>query len=410
MFPLGVLVYIRLNVLDLYLGTTIFSWGGRLFKKVSAESFKSALAGFSLMRVFLDNGSTTQVAPEVLSAMRPFFSVKFGNPQSLHSWGREASDAISSARNIIAKKAKVSPEEVIFTSGGSEANNSAIFGVAKALHKKGKHIITSQIEHSSVLESCRQLEKDGFQVTYVPVSRDGIVKLDSLKSAIRKDTILVSIMHANNETGVIQPVKEISSLCKENRILFHTDAVQSFCKAELPVADLISISAHKIHGPKGVGALIIRESTPFVPLLFGGPHEFSKRAGTQNVPNIVGFAKAVEFFTEEDVKRMKELRDYFVSQLSDVSVLNGSPNRLCNNAHLGFKGKESEALLLSLDEKGVACSMGSACNSSQLEPSHVLKAMNLSSDLMRSSLRFVLSKYTAKEELDYAVKSIRECL
>jgi len=363
------------------------------------------------MRVYLDNGATTQLAPEVFAAMGPFFSEKFGNAQSLHSFGRDAAEAVDNAREIIAGKVGCNPEEVIFTSGGSESNNSAIVGVASALKNKGRHIITSQFEHVSVLEACKRLEKDGFEVTYLPVSKDGFVSIDKLNSAIRKDTILVTIMHANNEIGTIQPVEEISKLCKERGIIFHTDAIQSFCKAKLPAADLISLSAHKLHGPKGIGALIIRNKTSFTPFLVGGPHEFNRRAGTQNVPGIVGFAKAVELFTDDDVQHMQKLRDYFISQLSNVSVLNGSHNfRLCNNINLGFPKYEAESLMLKLDEKGIACSMGSACHAHQLAPSHVLKALNLPPELLLGSLRFVLSKYTTKEEIDYTIKQIRECL
>ncbi len=358
------------------------------------------------MRAYLDNGATTQTASEVIESMKPYWQEKFGNPQSMHGYGREAQEAIEKARETIAKKLGFKTEELIFTGSGTESNNTAIFGIVKALKHKGKHIITTQIEHVSVLEACKQLE--GYKITYLPVDKEGIVKLEALQKALTKETILVSIMHANNEIGTIQPIEEIHKICQENNVIFHTDAMQSFCKTKTLKADLVSINAHKIHGPKGIGALAIKEGTPLTPLLVGGPHEFSKRAGTQNVPGITGFAKATEIITEKDIMRMTTLRDKLIDGLKDVAILNGSrKQRLCNNANLAFR-KEAESLMLLLDEKGIACSMGSACQAQQLTPSHVLKALNLPLQALKGSLRFVLSKYTTEEEINYAIKTIRE--
>jgi len=363
------------------------------------------------MHVYLDNGSATKTAPEVVHAMQPYWEEQYGNPQSLHQWGRAAQEAVEHARKTIAAKLGVQPPELIFTSSGTESNNTAIFGTAHALKQKGNHIITSQIEHVSVLEACKQLQKQGFTVTYLPVSKDGLVNIASLQKAITDKTILVSIMHANNEIGTIQPIKEIYTICQEKKIVFHTDAIQSFCKTAVPHADLISVNAHKLHGPKGVGALVVKEGTPFIPLLVGGPHEFSKRASTHNVPGIVGFGKAVTLITEEDIARMQSLRDKFIDALQDVAVLNGSrEQRLCNNVHMGFKGTEAESLMLKLDEKGIASSMGSACHAHILEPSYVLKALRLPPAVMLGSLRFVLSKYTTQDEIDYTVETTKSLL
>jgi cysteine desulfurase len=350
------------------------------------------------MRVYLDNGATTKVAPEVVQKMQPYLEEQYGNPESLHKWGRDAREAIDQAREQIAQKLGCQSEEVIFTGSGSEANNLALNNVKH-------HLIISQIEHSSILEKAKQLESQGIKVTYLPVNKEGIVKIEALENALDEGSF-VSIMHANNETGVIQPVKKIYELCKEKGAIFHTDAIQSFGKLETPQADMISINAHKIHGPKGIGALMVKEGIKIKPMIYGGPQEFSKRASTHNVAGIIGFGQACNLITPEDIERMKTLRDKLIKESS--AVLNGSENRLCNNANLAFKGREAESILLNLDEQGIACSMGSACHAAKLEPSYVLKAMNTAPDLLLGSLRFVISKYTTEEEINYTLEKLKE--
>lgn len=368
------------------------------------------------MKVYLDNASTTPLAKEVLEAMLPYLTEKFGNASSLHTWGREAREAIERSREIIAKKLNVEPREVIFTSGGTEANNLAIKGVALANKDKGKHIITQKTEHPCVLNACKWLETLGFEVTYLDVDRYGLVDPEDVESAIRKDTILVTIMHANNEIGTIQPIREIGEMCREHGVYFHTDACQSFTKvpldAERDNLDLITINAHKIHGPKGIGALIIRENVRITPLLHGGGHEFGLRSGTENVAGIVGFAKASEIITREDVERMRRLRDLIIETvLSEIPKvrLNGHPERrLCNNANFSFKGIEGEALVMRLDSRGIAASTGSACSSRKLEPSHVLIAIGLSQEEAHGSLRLTLGRQNTKSQVEYALEVLKE--
>jgi cysteine desulfurase len=347
--------------------------------------------------------------------MLPYLSDKYGNPSSLHHKGQEAREGIENARAIIAKKINAQPEEIIFTSGGTESNNLAIKGVAKANKKKGNHIITSAIEHHCVLNSCKSLEKEGFKVTYLPVTSDGFVDVDELKAAITEKTILVSIMHVNNEIGTIQLIKEIGEICKEKKIIFHTDAVQSFTKIPIDAkslnVDLISFSAHKIHGPKGVGAIYIKKGTIIQPILHGGSQEKGLRAGTENVPGIVCFGKAVEIADPVYLQFMENFRDILIDEALKIPFvqLNGSrENRICNNANLAFNYIEGESLLLYLDSRGFCVSTASACASHSLEPSHVLTAIGLSPEIAHGSIRFSLSKYTSKDDIETCIKKLKE--
>ena len=365
------------------------------------------------MKVYLDNGATTRVDDKVVEQMGVYFRENYGNASSLHSFGVETKKALERAREIIARKINADVEQIIFTSGGSESNNLAIKGVANKC-KKG-HFITSKIEHSSVLETFRALENDGFSVTYLNVDRNGFVDIRQLEKSIGKDTLLVSIMHANNEIGVIQDIKKIGNICKKYRILFHTDAVQSFCKVNLDVkdanVDFVSLSAHKIHGPKGIGALFIKDRSKIRKEIFGGDQEFNLRAGTENVASAVGFAKAIELIKDGDLKRMKILRDKLIEGILKIpnTKLNGDlNNRLVNNVNICFNGIEGESLLLRLDDRGIAVSTGSACGSKKLGMSHVLLGIGLNKEETHGSLRFTLSKYTTKEDIDYTLKVLKE--
>lgn len=376
------------------------------------------------MRVYLDNSATTVLASEVVEAMLPYFTEDYGNAQSVHSFGRKAKSAVENARRQVATLIGASAAEITFLSGGTEADNLAILGIATAYKQYGRHIITTRIEHPAVLASCEALERDGFRVTYLPVDDDGAVSVDAVREAVADDTILVSVMHANNETGVIQPIEEIAQIVAEARaqrasnIHFHTDAVQSAGKTTVDVnylgVDLLSISAHKIHGPKGVGALYVRKGVRLAKLLFGGHHERDRRPGTENVPGIAGLGRAAEFsYTrlEENAERMSELRDYLegemISRLPGVTV-NGNKRRVPNIANLRFEGIDGESLLIALDLRGIAVSTGSACSSGSLDPSHVLLAMGLGREEVRASLRFSLSYYTTREEIDYTIAVVEE--
>jgi cysteine desulfurase len=379
----------------------------------------------TIMRVYLDNSATTSTAPEVVSAMLPYFSDEMGNAQSVHSFGQRAKAALETARRQVAALIGAAPGEIAFVSGGTEADNFAIRGIAEPLRGRGNHIITTRIEHPAVLATAEALEAQGFHVTYLPVSRTGVVELAELRKAIRDETILVSVMHANNETGTIQPIEGIARLLAElhspgrQRIYFHTDAVQSIGKLPVDVArlgvDLLSISAHKIHGPKGIGALYIKKGVRLGKILFGGRHERDRRPGTENIPAIVGFGAACELARmdlEERASRISDLRDYLESQVTSRITgvkVNGDPlRRLPNISNLSFGGVDGESLLIALDLKGVAVSTGSACSSGSLEPSHVLTAIGLSREEVRGSLRFSLSHYTTREEVDYAVSVLSE--
>jgi cysteine desulfurase len=377
------------------------------------------------MRVYLDNSATTAVAPEVISAMLPHFSEEMGNAQSVHSFGQRAKSALERARRQVAALINALPAEIVFVSGGTEADNFAIRGVASAHEQKGRHIITTKIEHPAVLATCEALESAGFQVTYLPVSSQGRVNVEDVREAIGDETILISIMHANNETGTIQPIKEIASLVSEARasghshLYFHTDAVQSMGKVPIDVkllgVDLLSLSAHKIHGPKGTGALYIRKGTRLAKLLHGGHHERDRRGGTENVPGIVGLGRAAELARvefDERTSRMREMRDYLeqqiITRVQNVQVNGDVERRVPNISNLTFQGLDGESLLIALDLKGIAVSTGSACASGSLEPSHVLTALGLSREEVRGSLRLSLSAYTTREEIDYSVAALEE--
>lgn len=369
-----------------------------------------------MKRIYLDHAATTPLDPRVLEAMKPYLTEKFGNASSQHSFGMKAREAVEASRKIIAERLNVSMEEIVFTSGGTESNNFAIKGVAFANRDKGRHIITQKTEHESVLNPCRWLEKMGFEVTYLDVDEHGMVNPGDVESAIRPDTILVTIMHANNEVGTIQPLREIGEICSAHNVYFHTDACQSFTKEKLDVnefnLDLVSINSHKIYGPKGVGALIVRKHVKIEPLLHGGGHEFGLRSSTENVPGIVGFGKAVEIADESDANHMRMLRDRLIERISaeiPETRLNGHPSkRLCNNVNFTFYGIEGEALTLRLDARGIACSTGSACSSHTLEPSHVLLAMGLRPEEAHGSLRISVGKGNTLEEIDYVVEVLKE--
>lgn len=367
------------------------------------------------MKVYLDNGATTKVSEDVKKSMDPFFSEDYGNASSLHDFGRKAKKALENSRRVIAEYINAEPGEIIFTSGGSESDNLAIKGVAFSNIDKGNHIITSKIEHPAVLETCRFLERHGFEVTYLDVDNEGFISLEDLKNAITDRTILVSIMHANNEIGTLEPIEEIGKICKSKGIYFHTDAVQSFTKSKIDVRssniDLASFSSHKIHGPKGVGALFIREGIRIDKMSHGGHHEFNKRAGTENIPGIVGFAKAVEVADESSILKMAELRDILIEELTKIenTQLNGPKDkRLCNNVNIAFNFVEGESLLTMLDLAGIAVSTGSACSSRSLEPSHVLLAIGLKHEIAHGSIRFTLSRYTTEEEIRYVVDIVKK--
>jgi len=367
--------------------------------------------------IYMDYAATTPADARVVGAMMPFFGKIYGNPSSLHGFGQEARAAMEEARAKIAAFLGAKPAEIVFTSGGTESDNFAIKGVAWANRKKGDHVITSAIEHHAVLETCRFLEKEGFRVTYLPVDGDGLVDPADVVKAITDRTILISIMHENNEIGTIQPIAEIGRIAKEKGICFHTDAVQTFGHLPFTVdelnIDLLSASAHKLYGPKGMGLLYIRKGTRITPLVHGGDQESGHRASTQNVPGIVGFGKAVELAAatlQEEVVRLTSLRDQFIQGIFeriDGIRLNGHPaRRLPNNINLSVESIEGEGMILSLDMMGIACSTGSACSSSSLEPSHVLLAIGLPHELSHGSLRFSLGMYTKEGDIDAVLEAL----
>ncbi len=363
------------------------------------------------MKIYLDHAATTPVDKRVLEAMLPYFTESYGNPSSIYGFSNDVRKAVEEARRRVAKLINAEPSEIIFTSGGTEGDNIAIKGVAYS--GRGRHIITSAIEHHAVFNACRALEKQGFEVTYIPVGRDGIVSVDDVKNAVRDDTALITIMHANNEIGTIQPIEEIGKAAGGKGIVFHSDAVQSVGKIPVDVkkmnVDLLTISSHKLYGPKGVGALYVRNGVKLTPLSDGGGHERGIRPGTENVPGIVGFGKAAELALEEmnsNAERIRKLRDRLIEGALKIenSWLNGSrEKRLPNNVHLGFKFIEGEALVLELDANGICASTGSACSSKSLEPSHVLKAVGLPPEYCHGSLRMTLGKYNTEEEIDYVL-------
>lgn len=371
-------------------------------------------------RIYFDHAATTQVDPQVLEAMLPYYCECFGNPSSIHSFGRETRKAIEESRQIVAEQIGASaPAEIIFTGSGSESDNMALRGVAEANRDRGNHIITSAIEHHAIFDTCRYLEKNGFKITYLPVNSAGLVCPDDLVKALTPETILVSIMHANNEIGTIQPIAEIGRILKERNILFHTDAVQTVGTIPVNVqelnVDLLSMAAHKFYGPKGIGALYVRKGVKIHPLIYGGAQERNRRAGTENTPAIVGMAKALQLANArlpETRIRITELRDYLidsVQQKIDLVRLNGDrQQRLPGNANFSFDFIDGESLLLNLDLKGIAASSGSACTSGSLEPSHVLLALGLSDETARASLRVSLGKSTTRDEVDFFLEVLPE--
>jgi cysteine desulfurase len=370
-------------------------------------------------KIYLDYAATTPTDPEVVAAMLPYFSEKFGNPSSLHTVGQEAKAAVEEAREKIARFIGASADEIVFTSGGTESNNTALKGVVLAKARQGNHLITSSVEHHSVVEAAYFLKTQGYKVTFLPVMDCGLVDPESVREAITPETVLISIMHANNEIGTIQPIAEIGQIAREKGIIFHVDAVQTL--GHLPVkvddlkVDLLSASGHKLYGPKGVGLLYIRRGTKMEPLLHGGSQERGWRASTHNLPGIVGFGQAVELAQrkmEAESIKLTELRDYLISRiLKEIpdTFLNGHPRlRLPNNVNVSFLFIEGEALILNLDLAGIACSTGSACSSGSMEPSHVLKAINLPPERSRGALRFSLGRQTKKGDLDYLVETLKE--
>ena len=367
--------------------------------------------------VYLDNATTTAMDPKVLEAMKPYFFEWYGSPthEYGHTFGLKAREALEKSREVVARSIGAKPEEIIFTSGGTESNNLAIKGLALA-NKEKRHLITSKIEHTSVLNVIKSLEKTGFKASYINVDGEGFIDLEQLEDEINEETLLVSIQHANQEIGTIQDIEEIGKICEEKDVLFHVDAVQSFTKLPIDVEkmniDLLSISAHKIHGPKGVGALYVRDGVKLKPLMDGGYNEFGVRPGTENVPGVVGFAKAIELVDEDQLENMRRLRDYLTDGLLEIndSRLNGprGEKRLCNNVNITFRFVEGESVLLHLDIRGIIVTTGSACFSRSLQPSHVILALGLRHEDAHGSVRFSLSKYNTLEEMDYTIRNVRE--
>lgn len=369
--------------------------------------------------IYLDNAATTKTAPEVVEAMLPYFTEYYGNPSSIYSIGSTAKEAITGAREKIAATLGAGTNEIYFTGGGSEADNWALVATAEAYAAKGKHIITSKIEHHAILHTCEYLEKKGYEITYIDVDGNGILRLDELKRAIRPDTILISVMFANNEIGTIQPIQEIGAIAKEHGILFHTDAVQAYGHMPIQVdemnIDMLSASGHKFYGPKGIGFLYIRTGIKIRSFLHGGQQERGRRAGTENVPGIVGIGKAAELAfskLEEHTHKEKALRDYLIKRIGEeipYCRLNGEcEKRLSNNVNYSFQFVEGESLLIMLDMKGICASSGSACTSGSLDPSHVLLAIGLPHEIAHGSLRLTVSPENTMEEMDKVVDAVKE--
>lgn len=368
--------------------------------------------------IYLDNAATTKTAPEVVEAMLPYFTEQYGNPSAIYSLGGQAKKAVNDSRQIIAEALGAKPEEIYFTAGGSEADNWALKAAAEGYEKKGRHIITTKIEHHAILHTCEYLEKRGFEITYLGVDENGLIDLEELKAAIRPDTILISVMFANNEIGTIEPIGEIGAIARERGILFHTDAVQAFGQVPIDVnelnIDMLSSSAHKLNGPKGIGLLYIRTGVKLGSFVHGGGQERSRRAGTENVPGIVGFGAAVKRalrIMEEKSEKEKELRDYLIGRIEKeipYCRLNGHrTRRLPGNVNFSFLYIEGESMLIMLDMKGICASSGSACTSGSLDPSHVLLAIGLKHEEAHGSLRLTLSEENTREEMDIVVDNLK---
>jgi len=371
------------------------------------------------MRVYMDNGATTRVTEPVMAAMQPYFCEIYGNPSSVHGFGRESRKAVEAARAQVAKAIGAEPREIYFTGCGTEADNWALRGAAHANMKKGKHIITTNFEHHAILHTCKRLEKEGFEVTYLPVDRDGLVTPEQLEAAIRPDTVLVSIMYANNEVGTIEPIPELAAVAKAHGVLFHTDAVQAIGHVPIDVKaqgiDMLSMSGHKFHAPKGIGALYVRHGVRIQHLMEGGAQERGQRPGTENLAGIVGIGKAIELATgdvEGRAAKMAAIRDHMIERIMKEIPhvqLNGHPTRrMCGNINVSFYFVESESILLHLDFKGIAASSGSACTSGSLDPSHVLLAIGVSHEHANGSVRLSLCEENTMEEADYVVDSLLE--
>lgn len=369
--------------------------------------------------IYLDNAATTKTAPEVVDAMLPYFSEYYGNASTIYSLGAESKKAMDHARQTIADSLGAKPEEIYFTAGGSESDNWALKATAEAYASKGKHIITTKIEHHAILHTCEYLEKRGFEITYLNVDRDGLISLDELKAAIRPDTILISVMFANNEIGTIEPIAEIGEIAKEHGVLFHTDAVQAYAQVPINVdemhIDMLSASGHKLNGPKGIGFLYIRKGVKIRSFVHGGAQERSRRAGTENIPGIVGLGAAVERamrIMDSKTRKEIELRDYLIGRLENEIPhcwLNGHrTKRLPNNINFSFLFIEGESMLIMLDMKGICASSGSACTSGSLDPSHVLLAIGLKHEEAHGSLRLTLSEDSTKEEMDIVAEEVKK--
>ena len=369
--------------------------------------------------IYFDNAATTKIDDRVLEVMLPYLKDNYANASAIYKMGKEARKVIEDARSFIAETFNCNKDEIYFTSGGSESDNTALKGIAYANKDKGKHIITSKIEHPAILETCKSLSKEGFEITYLNVDENGIIDLEELERSIRKDTILISIMFANNEIGTIEPIKEIGLIAKKHNIYFHTDAVQAVGNIKIDVQkmniDSLSLSAHKFHGPKGIGVLYMKKGIKFNPLINGGHQERSKRAGTENVAYIVGLKEALNIAykeMDEKNKKVKELRDYYFKEIEKripyIKINGDLKNRLPGNANISFRFIEGEGLLLNLDNKGICASSGSACTSGSLDPSHVLLAIGLPHEIAHGSLRISIGKYNTKEEVDYLIESLVE--
>lgn len=374
-----------------------------------------------MRRIYLDHAATTPTEPKVIKEMLPYYTECFGNPSTLYSLGGEAKEAIEKARDRVAQAIGARPEEIVFTSGGTESDNFALEGIAFALEKKGNHIITSSIEHHAVLEACKFLQRRGFSISYLATDKHGLVDPEEVAKAITPNTILISIMHANNEIGTIQPIKEIAEISREKGVYFHTDAVQT--AGSLPInvdelgVDLLSMSAHKFYGPKGVGALYIRGGTKIVRFLHGGEQERKRRASTENVPGIVGLGKAIEIAQEkliENAEKIRKLRDQLIQGLFErieLIKLNGHPTkRLPNNVNVCIENVEGESMSLNLDTQGICASTGSACSSSSLEPSHVLTAIGIPPEIAHGSLRFTVGRATTMEDVDFVLEVLPQII